>query len=181
MVQKVSRVHFSQLRLTPDAKPPKLRVHDPAARQRKEYALLGEYYLVGRSSEMDITVTNPIVSTEHLSLRKVPGWFRPVFVLQDRKSTNGVFIGKKRINGAVLGHGDTVTLGPADLAEAVQVEYVDPPPLWLKVLRYGAYGVGGAIALVTAIILWEWQNIQIIPLPQAVRGPVVVTAGDGKT
>ncbi|MEM9772424.1 MAG: FHA domain-containing protein, partial [Cyanobacteria bacterium P01_D01_bin.73] len=89
MAQKVSRVHFSQLRLNPDAKPPKLMVHDPNTRQRKEYALLGEYYLVGRSSEMDITVANPIVSTEHLSLRKVPGWFRPVFVLQDRKSTNG--------------------------------------------------------------------------------------------
>ncbi|MEM6500856.1 MAG: transglycosylase domain-containing protein [Cyanobacteria bacterium P01_C01_bin.89] len=181
MAQKVSRVHFSQLRLNPDAKPPKLMVHDPTARQRKEYALLGEYYLVGRSSDMDITVANPIVSTEHLSLRKVPGWFRPVFVLQDRKSTNGIFIGKKRINGAVLGHGDTVTLGPSDLAEAVQVEYVDPPPMWLKVLRYGAYGIGGAIALATAIILWEWQSIQVIPLPQGVRGPVVITAGDGRT
>ncbi|MEM1425021.1 MAG: transglycosylase domain-containing protein, partial [Cyanobacteria bacterium P01_H01_bin.130] len=181
VAKQMTGVHFSQLRLNPNATPPKLLVHDPAARQRKEYALLGEYYLLGRASDMDITVTNPIVSTEHLSLRKVPGLFRPVFVLQDRKSTNGVFMGKRRLKGAVLGHGDMVTLGPADLAEAVQVQFVDPPPLWLKVLRYGSYGIGGAIALITALILWEWQKIQVIPLPQAVRGPVVVTAEDGRT
>ena len=184
MAQQVAKGNFSQLKLNPDATPPKIVVHDPRAHQRKEYALLGEYYLMGRSSEMDITVSNPIVSTEHLSLRKVPGWFRPVFILQDRKSTNGCFIGKRKINGAVLGHGDTVTLGPADLAEAVQVEYVDPPPTWLKVVRYGAYGVGGAIALGSLAILGKGADIgldKIRELPEVVRGPIVVRAGDGVT
>ena len=171
-----ANVDFSKIPLKPDARVPKLYIE--AGGKPAEYPLVGEHYLLGRSSKScDIVVRSPIVSQTHLSLtrdRSRPG--NP-FVLRDQGSTNGVYRNKKRLSKLPLRHGDVLTLGPRELADAVTVRYVDPPPWYLNVLRYGLYGASGLTGL---LVFWivglQWPRITINPLPESVQGPVLVTA-----
>ncbi len=187
--QTRTRVFFEQLKLKPDARVPELWVQDADTPQAEIFPLLGDRYVVGRSSKScDIVVRNPVVSQVHLSLnreKQPPGFlgyfWRSPFVLQDENSTNGIFRGKRRIQQMVLRHGDVYTLGPAELADAVRIKYNDPPPWYVKAFRYGVYGFSGISALAAIVTLLEWQKFSVYPLPNSVQGPVVITARDGET
>jgi membrane peptidoglycan carboxypeptidase len=177
-LQTVARIDFAKLPLKPGARTPKLVVEGEG--QSQEYALLGEHYILGRSSKAcDIVVRSPLVSQTHLTLtrdRNRPG--NP-FVLRDQKSTNGVYRGKKRIASLPLHHGDVLTLGPAELTEAVTIRYLDPPPWYIQTARYGFYGVTGSVALLTFwIVAIEWPKIPVRPIPDSVQGPVSVYANE---
>ena len=171
-----ANVDFSKIPLKPNARVPKLHIESNG--QHSEYPLVGEHYLLGRSSKAaDIVVRSPIVSQTHLALtrdRSRPG--NP-FVIRDKGSTNGIYRNKKRISSLPLRHGDVLTLGPQELADAVTVRYVDPPPMYLNVLRYGLYGASGLTGL---LVFWivglQWPKISINPLPESVQGPVQITA-----
>jgi len=188
-VQTQTRVFFSKLKLKPNARVPELWVQEAGATQAEIFPLLGDRYLIGRSSKScDIVVRNPVVSQIHVSLnreKQPPGFlgyfWRSPFVMQDENSTNGIFRGKRRIRQMVLRHGDVYTLGPPELADAVRVKYNDPPPIYVKALRYGVYGFGGISALAAIVTLLEWRNFSVYPLPNSVQGPVVITARDGET
>lgn len=132
--------------------------------------------MIGRSSKSsDIVIRNPVVSQTHASLardRTQPG--NP-FVLKDRDSTNGIYNGKKRLSKVVLHHGDRYTLGPAELANAVTIRYVDPPPWYVQTSRYGLYGVTGITAVIALWIVGvEWPKFRVTPLPESVQGPVII-------
>lgn len=184
-----TKINFSSLKLKPNAKVPELWVQDAGAPKAEVYPLLGDRYLLGRSSKScDIVVRNPVVSQVHLSLNRetqpqgVLGYFvRPPFQLKDEGSTNGIYRGKRRIQSTVLHHNAVYTLGPPELAASVRLQFVDPPPWYLRVLRYGLYGVGGVTALAVAIVLMEWQRFSVRPLPASVQGPIVVYARDEQT
>ena len=171
-----ANVDFSKIPLKPNARVPKL--HIEAGGKHSEYPLVGEHYLLGRSSKAcDIVVRSPIVSQTHLALtrdRSRPG--NP-FVIRDKGSTNGIYRNKKRLSSLPLRHGDVLTLGPQELADAVTVRYIDPPPMYLNVLRYGLYGATGFTSL---LVFWivglQWPKITINPLPESVQGPVLITA-----
>ncbi len=176
------RVDFSRLALKPNARVPHLLVQEAETPQARAYPLLGDRYVMGRSSKQcDIVVQTPIVSQVHGSLvrdSKRPG---SNFTIRDEKSTNGVYIGKRRIKTLELRHGDTLTLGPPDLADAVLLKYQNPPPWYVKGVRYGLYGFTGMTALVALWIVMEWQRFSVRPLPLSVQGPVVIYARDGET
>ncbi|MGB3613362.1 MAG: transglycosylase domain-containing protein [Elainellaceae cyanobacterium] len=176
------RVDFSRLALKPNARVPHLLVQESTMDQAQAYPLLGDRYLVGRSSKQcDIVVQAPIVSQVHGSLArdsKKPG---SNFTIQDEKSTNGVYIGKRRIKTLTLRHGDQLTLGPPDLADAVLLKYQNPPPWYIRSVQYGLYGFTGVTALAVLWIGLEWQRFAVRPLPLSVQGPVIVYARDGET
>jgi pSer/pThr/pTyr-binding forkhead associated (FHA) protein len=74
---------------------------------------VGDRYLLGRSSQQsDIVVNSPIVSQIHTSITRDPNRPGRPFVMKDKKSTNGLYRGKKRLNYWVMQHGDVLTLGP---------------------------------------------------------------------
>jgi penicillin-binding protein 1A len=182
-----TRIHFSKLKLKTDARVPELWVQENDKPPMK-YQLLGDYYRLGRSSQQaDIVIRNPVVSQYHLSLARRPSTgklgaiFRAPFVLQDENSTNGVFRGKRQITSTVLRHNDLYTLGPTELADVVQVRYVDPPAWYQLAWRYALLGLGGASALATGSVLLMWQQFSVNPLPVSVQGPVIVYARDGET
>jgi membrane peptidoglycan carboxypeptidase len=187
--QTQTQVFFAKLKLKAGAKVPELWVQDAGADQAEVFPLLGDRYVLGRSSKScDIVVRNPVVSQVHLSLnreKQPPGFlgyfWRSPFVMRDENSTNGIFRGKRRVSEMTLRHGDVYTLGPPELADAVRVKYNDPPPAYVKGLRYGVYGIGGISALAAAITLVEWQKFQVTPLPNSVQGPVMILARDGET
>ena len=175
-----ANVDFAKIPLKPNARVPKLDIESDG--KHSEYPLVGEHYLLGRSSKScDIVVRSPIVSQTHLALtrdRSRPG--NP-FVIRDKGSTNGIYRNKKRISSLPLRHGDVLTLGPRELADAVTVRYIDPPPMYLNVLRYGLYGATGLTGL---LVFWivglQWPKISINPLPESVQGPVQITGNGDK-
>jgi penicillin-binding protein 1A len=183
LVQTVhARIDFSKLAVNPKARVPKLRVHNLETGDTDVYPLVGDRYLLGRSSKScDIIVRNPVVSQTHLTLSRDRSRPHSAFVVKDERSTNGTYIGRRRIERATLYHGDRITLGPPELAAAVQVEFQNPPPWYLIVLRYGLYGMTGVSALVALWIGLEWQKFSVRPFPASVEGPVVIYSRDGET
>lgn len=172
-----TKVNFTRMALKPNARVPKLLVQDVDAPEPDSFPLLGEKYVLGRSSQScDIVVRNEVVSQIHLSLtrdRKKGS----TFLLKDEGSTNGIYRGKKRVDRIVLRNGDKFTLGPPELKAAVKIAYVDPPPLYLKLLRYGLYATSGILSLVLLAILAEASKVSVSPLPDA-NGPVMVYSED---
>ena len=177
-----ARVDFSKLALKPNAKVPELLVHDAGTNQSQEYPLLGDRYILGRSSKScDIVVRNQVVSQIHLSLSRDSTQNTSVFTIKDELSTNGIYLGRRRINTLELRHGDVITLGPPELAASVRLEYIDPPAWYVKAATWTAYGVGGITALVALAIGVEWMKFSVRPLPTATKAPIVVYARDGST
>ncbi|MDB9446521.1 transglycosylase domain-containing protein [Anabaena sp. CS-542/02] len=176
-----ARVDFSKLALKPNAKVPEIWVQDTGA-EREVYPLLGDRYILGRSSKScDIVIRNPVVSQIHLSLSRDSTQRSPVFVIKDENSTNGIYLGKRRINRLELRHGDIFTLGPPELAASVRLQYFDPAPLHIKAATWAAYGVAGVSALVGLVIGVEWLKFSVRPLPTASSAPIVIYARDGST
>jgi 1A family penicillin-binding protein len=177
-----SKVDFSKLVLKPNARVPELWVQDADAERAEIYPLLGDRYLLGRSSKScDIVVRNPVVSQVHASLARNSQQASNSFVIKDENSTNGVYLGKRRVSRIPLRHGDILTLGPPELAAAVRLQYMNPPPWYMQAVRYGVYGALGITALAAVWIGVEWQKFSVRPLPVSVQGPVVVYAGDDET
>ncbi|MCC5636798.1 transglycosylase domain-containing protein [Nostoc sp. CHAB 5844] len=177
-----ARVDFSKLALKPNAKVPELWVQDAGADKAEVYPLLGDRYILGRSSKScDIVVRNPVVSQIHLSLSRDSTQRKPVFVIRDENSTNGIYLGKRRLSSLELRDGDIITLGPPELAASVRLQYVDPPAWYVKAATWAGYGVGGATALLALVIGVEWLKFSVRPLPTATRAPVIVYARDGST
>ncbi|QLE59013.1 transglycosylase domain-containing protein [Nostoc sp. TCL26-01] len=177
-----ARVDFSKLALKPNAKVPELWVQDAGADKAEVYPLLGDRYVLGRSSKSsDIVVRNPVVSQIHLSLSRDSSQRTPVFIIKDENSTNGIYRGKRRVNTLELRHGDILTLGPPELAASVRLQYVDPPPWYFKAATWAGYGVAGVSALLGLVIGVESLKFSVKPLPTATRAPVVVYARDGST
>lgn len=171
-----AKVDFSKLTVKPGSRPVELRV--TLKGQPSNFPLLGEHYILGRSSsQSDIVVNSPIVSQVHATLTRDPHRRGQPFILKDRNSTNGIYRGKKRIERTTLYHGDVVTLGPPELDDAVTLEFIDPPPWYVKTTRYGLYGFTGLSLLVgTWIVGLEWPKIPMRPLPDSVQGPVMIYA-----
>jgi membrane peptidoglycan carboxypeptidase len=172
-----TKVNFTRLALKPNARVPKLLVQDADAPEPDTFPLLGEKYVLGRSSQScDIVVRNEVISQVHLSLTR-DRKRGTTFLLKDEGSTNGIYRGKKRVDRLILRNGDTFTLGPPELKAAVKITYLDPPPLYLKFLRYGLYATSGVFSLLLLAILAESTKINVNPLPDA-SGPVLVYSED---
>ncbi|MBO9999124.1 MAG: transglycosylase domain-containing protein [Cyanobacteria bacterium SID2] len=181
VAQKIqAKVNFGQLNLKPNARVPEIWVHEAHVDKAEAYPLLGDRYLLGRSSQCDIVVPTTVVSKIHLSLTRDSRDRLPNFVLRDENSTNGVYIGKRRIRKLALQHGDILTLGPPDLADAVRIQFHSPPPWYVRTFRWSLYGVTAACAIGAVWVLSEWQKFAVRPLPRSVTGPVVVYSRDGK-
>lgn len=183
VVQQVqAKVNFSKLALKPNARVPELLVQDGETGTTNVYPLLGDRYILGRSSKSaDIVVRNPVVSQVHLSLSRDSRQGKYAFLMRDENSTNGIYRGRRRLSKISLRHGDVFTLGPPELASSVRVQFLDPPPWYVKTAQYGLYGFTGATAIAALWVGVESQRFSVYPLPASVRGPVIVYARDGKT
>ncbi|KYC40049.1 penicillin-binding protein [Scytonema hofmannii PCC 7110] len=177
-----ARVDFSKLALKPNAKVPELWVQDAGTDKAEVYPLLGDRYILGRSSKScDIVVRNPVVSQIHLSLSRDSSQRIPAFVIKDEESTNGIYRGKRRVKSLELCHGDVLTLGPPELAASVRLQFVNPPAWYVRAAGWTGLGVTGAVSLAALAIGIEWLKVSVRPLPGATRAPVVIYARDGET
>jgi 1A family penicillin-binding protein len=182
-----TRINFEKLKLKPNARVPEIWVQDADAPRAETYPLLGDRYVLGRSSKTsDIVVRNPVVSQTHAVIkrdrkRKFLGLpTRSRFIIRDEGSTNGIYRGKRKLKAKILYDGDVISLGPPELAAAVRLQYKDPIPWYLKVVRYGLFGLAGVSGLAVAAIAFEWQRFSVYPLPVSVQGPTLVLSRDGQ-
>lgn len=179
-VQKIqARVNFNAANFQSGKPTPELRIKEPN-KKAETYPLVGDRYTLGRSSRCDISVRNPVVSQTHLTLKRNRKKPRS-FIVEDEKSTNGIYRGKRRLKALSLFHGESFTLGPPELAAGVTVSYVNPPPLWLYIVRYALYSIAGLLALLLLILSIEWLKVPVYPIPRESTLPIVVYARDGET
>lgn len=170
------------LKLKKGAKVAKLIVKDENNRTLETCHLVGDRYIIGRSSRSsDIVISNPVVSQIHCSLHR--DLRRPRhFYLKDEGSTNGTYQGKRRIKKNIpLHHKDVITLGPPEVATSIKLIYQNPAPLWMQLSRYCLYGITGLFFITASWVLWEWSKIPVRPLPVGISGPMIIYAKDGKT
>jgi diguanylate cyclase (GGDEF)-like protein len=71
----------------------------------------GREYIIGRSREADIQLTDERVSRNHASLR----WSGSGFALVDLQSTNGTYVNGGKAGSIRLLDGDRIRIGPHDL------------------------------------------------------------------
>jgi 1A family penicillin-binding protein len=176
-----AKLDFKAIKLKQGAKVPKIRVKNGENGNIEVYPLIGDKYIIGRSSRScDIVVRSPLVSTIHCVVEK----YKPksnLFIIKDENSTNGVYLKKHRYQSLLLRHGDVVSLGPPDLQDVSEIRFYYPPSWWLVLLRYGLYF---SALILTLLIFWisqQWSQYQVYPLPEGVSGPVIIYPEDGKT
>ncbi len=171
------------LALKPKARVPKLLIQTADDPKPHSYNLVGDRYIIGRSSSRsDIVVKTPLVSQVHAKLVRDSSQKKAKFVIKDQGSTNGIYRKRQRLKSAPLKHNTVVSLGPPELKAAVTVRYIDPPPWYMRALLYSGYGVAGMIGLVVAAMAIELQQVPALkPLPVSQQGPVEVLAGDNTT
>lgn len=160
---------------------PKLKIKNTLNNQVNTYRLTGDQYLLGRNSKQcDIVIDNPKVGRVHCFLERDPQ--NPTsFIIRDKNSTNGIYFNKRRQQSISLHNGESITLGPPNLADGVQIQYYYPPPLWILFIRYFLYGTGLLSIFLCIIILSNWSQTSITDWPAIEKSPVVVYAKDGKT
>lgn len=177
-VQKI-KVNFSSGNFQSGKATPKLIIKE-ANGKKQAYPLVGDRYTLGRSSSCDIRIRNAVVSQTHLILKRNRKKPRS-FIVQDEKSTNGIYRGKRRLKSMSLCHGESFTLGPPELTAAVTVQYFNPPPFWLYIIRYSLYGMVGMLCLIFLLLGIEWLKVPVYPIPRESTLPIVVYAGDEET
>ncbi len=176
--QARTQMAFSKVELRRNARVPEVQIEDAEQEAPRSFPLVGDRYLLGRSSSVcDITVSNPIVSQVHVSLnrsrRKGTG-----FMIKDEGSTNGFYWGKKRYERLELRHKDVISLGPPELANGVQLRYINPPAWYQRLFKGCIYGTFGLALLGAGAIALEWRNFSVKQLG-TVSGPIAAYAGDG--
>ena len=184
MTQAVHNVQqkMSPVPLKKGARVPRLSVQEERGSNPSVYQLIGDRYLVGRSSRAcDIVVRNEIVSTVHCSLNRDPQ--NPhQFSIKDENSTNGLYIGRQRITDSFdLKHGDKLTLGPPEIKASVTLRYDNPPPFWVKALVYSINGTAVVLSTVALLLMFKSSQYKVYPLPMVKNEPVVIYAGDRQT
>ena len=179
-IHQLTQVVNGVLKINPKERVPKLEVRRSQKDKPEIYDLVGDRYVLGRStSKCDIVVQTPLVSQVHAQLVRDRSQKKSQFILQDQDSTNGIYRQKQRLKSVPLRHKMKITLGPPELAEAVTICYLDPPPWYIQSLQYAGIGVGSIVGLMVLAIAYELSRVpDLKPLPVSQQGPVEVFAGD---
>ena len=180
-INQLTHVVQGVLKINPKERVPKLEVRLSQKEQPKIYELVGDRYIIGRSTgKCDVVIQTPLVSQVHAQLVRDRSQKKSQFILQDQNSTNGIYRQKQRLKSVPLRHNMKITLGPPELVDAATIRYLDPPPWYIRTLQYSGIGIGAISGLVILAIASELSKVpDLKPLPVSEQGPVEVLAGDG--
>lgn len=109
-----------------DTHVPRLAVHMPG--RTWEVRLTSDVLTLGRHAENDIVLDHPKVSRRHARIERR----RDAFIMRDLDSTNGTWLGARRIEEHALQDGDTIRIGSAQLVfkrgfEAEDLTLIEAP------------------------------------------------------
>ncbi|MBE9222772.1 transglycosylase domain-containing protein [Cyanobacterium stanieri LEGE 03274] len=179
-VLQTIQAQFNLPKLKQGAIVPKIILKNGSSGKTHEYPLLGERYIIGRNkNSCDIILRNPIISQIHCAVEKDKKTNR--FKIKDLQSTNGIYLGKKRYQSIALHHNDTVTLGPPELEDVIELYFDKPPSKLSLILRYGLFTMAGFLILISAVVAVAWSRYTVYPMPQGNTGATVVYGEDGVT
>lgn len=174
-----TQVHFPALKA--NAKVPSIYVKNGQEKRVQMYPLLGDRYIIGRSSKnCDIVIRSPIISQTHCVIERDENNPQQ-FMIKDLNSTNGVYYQGQRYQSLTLFHDDLITLGPPELEDAIEIRFQKSPSHWLLLARYGLLGTSIGLLCLLGFIGFEWSKYQVYPIPDHRGGSTVVYAKDGKT
>lgn len=175
------QAQFNIPQLKQGAKVAKIKIRNGQESKIYVYPLLSDRYTIGRSrTKCDIVISNEIISQVHAVIERDVKR-RDLFLVRDLDSTNGVYLGKKRYKSLPLRHNDIITLGPPELANAIEIRFDNSPPQWLLFCRYSLFATTAGLLLMMGWIGSQWSKYQVYPFPDGVAGSTVVTANDGET
>ena len=179
-IHQLTQVVNGVLKINPKERVPKLEVRRSQKDKPEIYDLVGDRYILGRSTgKCDIVVQTPLVSQVHAQLVRDRTKKKAQFILQDQDSTNGIYRQKQRLKSVPLKHKMKITLGPPELAEAASICYIDPPPWYIRAVQYTGIGIGAIAGMMVLAIGYELGRVpDLKPLPVTQQGPVEVLAGD---
>ncbi|MEI6064367.1 MAG: transglycosylase domain-containing protein [Pseudanabaena sp. ELA748] len=179
-INQLTKVVNGVLKINPKERVPKLEVRRSQKDKPEIYDLVGDRYILGRSTgKCDIVVQTPLVSQVHAQIVRDRTQKKAKFILQDQDSTNGIYRNKQRLKAVPLKHKMKITLGPPELAEAATIRYLDPPPWYIRTVQYTGIGIGAIAGAIVLAIAYEIGRVpDLKPLPVTRQGPVEVLAGD---
>lgn len=174
-----TQVHFPTLKA--NAKVPSIYIKNGQVKKAQMYPLLGDRYIIGRSSKnCDIVIRSPIISQTHCVIERDENNPQQ-FIIKDLNSTNGVYYNGQRYQSLTLFHHDLITLGPPELADAIEIRFDKSPTNWVLLARYGLLGTSIGLLCLLGFIGLEWSKYQVYPIPDHTGGSTVVYAKDAKT
>ena len=91
----------------------------------REFKLIEEETIVGRSKDSQIQIPDPGASREHAVIRSALGGC----VIEDLGSTRGTYVNGEIIQSAELKDGDTIAIGDTSFRFHYKVDMVSAPPL----------------------------------------------------
>lgn len=111
----------------------KIVIHEPSGKE-KELDLESGTYVLGRSEDNEIVLEDNHVSRQHARFLVDPE--KETFILEDLKSTNGVFVNEKRIkDNKPLEEGDIIGIGETKIEVKRTIEPEAPPPVEVEELK----------------------------------------------
>jgi len=182
-IHQLTHVAQGVLKINPKERVPKLEVRLSQKDKPQIYELVGDRYIIGRSTgKCDVVIQTPLVSQVHAQLVRDRTHKKSQFILQDQNSTNGIYRQKQRLKSVPLRHNMKITLGPPELVDAATLRFLDPPPWYIRTLQYTGIGIGAIAGIIIMAISYEVSRVpDVKPFPVTRQGPVEVLAGDGKT
>jgi len=124
---------------------------------------------LGRHPDCDIVLTEDGVSRRHASILKVDGGY----AVEDNGSLNGIRINDYSVDRVLLGDGDRIDLGAAEVVFHCQVAAKKSPQQRKKIIRFVAVTI--AVGVI-AIYAYKWINntpltpqLAVLEQPTAVR------------
>jgi pSer/pThr/pTyr-binding forkhead associated (FHA) protein len=153
-----------------DTEVPRFAVHTPG--KTWEVSMTGEALTIGRHPQSDIALHQPMVSRHHARIEKRG----ETFIIRDLGSTNGTFVGGKRIEEHTLQDCDTILIGNARIVfkhkfSSEDLTLTDLPKQPKKMERHPVVFVPG----LTGSELWRgservWPNPRLFfTQPQQLR------------
>jgi len=144
-----------------DTEIPRFAVHTPD--KTWEVSMSGEALTIGRHPQSDIALDQPMVSRHHARIEKRG----ETFIIRDLGSTNGTFVGGKRMEEHALEDCDTILIGNAPLVfkhkfSSEDLTLTDLPKRLKKAKRHPVVFVPG----LTGSELWRgservWSNLYL--------------------
>jgi len=87
----------------------KLLIHEQAG--VREFEVVDEELRIGRELDNMLRLNDPSVSRHHAVLRRTPEGY----VIQDKNSSNGLYVNDEKVEEKALKDGDKITLGQLQL------------------------------------------------------------------
>jgi len=132
---------------------------------------------IGRRGESDISIKDPAVSGAHAQITFVDG----SYMINDLGSTNGVYVGGRRVEQQSLKNNDLVTIGEHLLHVIISAQFKAPLKhalAYLLVVKGGA--LGERITLQAGLTTVGEPGIQVAAVSKRPQGHFIIHVDGGK-